>query len=94
MLNVVQAYIKSVENNMAQLREKRPDPPFEDVQFFAHTLKSSSANVGALHLSQISKELEFGCRDRSINDLDYYIDTIEIEFKKAKSALEQEIRQL
>jgi signal transduction histidine kinase/CheY-like chemotaxis protein len=94
LLNVVQAYIKSTKDSIAQLYEKLPDPPFEDVQVFAHTLKSSSANVGALHLSRISKELEFGCRDKSINNIDPYIESIEVEFKKVKSALEEELSRL
>ena len=71
------------------MHEKLPHPSFEDVQLFAHTLKSSSANVGALHLSRISKKLECGCRDKSINNLDPYIKSIEAEFKKVKSALEK-----
>jgi len=94
LLNVVQTYIQSTEDNMAQLHVKLPDASVKDVQFFAHTLKSSSANVGAMQLSRLSKELEFGCRDRSINDFDPYIKTIEAEFTKVKSALEGEINQL
>ncbi len=92
--SVVQTYIKSTEDNMAQLRVKLPDASVKDVQIFAHTLKSSSANVGALQLSRMSKELELKCRDRSINGFDPYMKSIETEFMKVKSALEREITQL
>jgi hypothetical protein len=47
-----------------------------------------------MHLSQISKELELGCREKTINDFGDYIETIEAEFKKVKSALEKEVRGL
>jgi len=94
LLNVVQTYIKSVEKNIRQLGEKFPEPSFDDVRIFAHTLKSSSANVGAMRLSQINKELEYGCKEKSISEFDSFIANIEIEFKKVKSALEKEISQL
>jgi len=92
--NVVQTYIRSVEENLRQLHEQLPEPSFDDVQIFAHTLKSSSANVGAMRLSQISKELEYGCKEKSINEFGGFIEDIETEFKKVKSALEEEIRGL
>ena len=94
LLNVVQAYIRSVEDNLGQLHKNSQDPSVGDVQVFAHTLKSSSANVGAMQLSQISKELEFGCRENTIDNLAPYIEIIEAEFKKVKSALEEEISRL
>lgn len=92
--SVVQSYIKNVEDSIAQLHEKLPDPSFEEVHIFAHTLKSSSANVGAIHLSQISKELEFGCRDKTITDFGHHLKVIKTEFKKVKQTLEKEISRI
>jgi HPt (histidine-containing phosphotransfer) domain-containing protein len=65
-----------------------------DLQAFAHSLKSSSANVGAVVLSEICKSLEMACRNNTLDDSDPYIKAIECEFVKVKSALEEEIRRL
>lgn len=38
-----------------------------DVTIVAHTLKSSSANIGAIKLSELCKQLELGCKQASIS---------------------------
>ncbi len=88
---VVKAYLASTQSNLSQLQDTLSTVAIKDVQIFAHNLKSSSANVGAMRLSQISKELECGCRDKSITNFAPYMKTIETEFTEAKSALEEEL---
>jgi len=91
---VVKAYLTSTESNLSQLQDKLPNATIKDIQAFAHSLKSSSANVGAMHLSEISKALEIGCRDNTIDNAVHYIEEIESEFIKVKSVLEKEIKGL
>ena len=68
-----------------------PSPsPTKEIKIFAHTLKSSSANIGAVHLSQLGKQLEIACKNNAFDDLDRAIESIETEFVRVKTALEKE----
>ncbi|MFB3766156.1 MAG: response regulator, partial [Methanotrichaceae archaeon] len=55
----------------------------------AHTLKSSSANIGALNLSEICKELELLGRSGILKNAKSIIESAEIEFERVKAALEE-----
>lgn len=61
---VVDAYLGSAERLGAQLREARDRGDVVAVRMVAHTLKSSSASVGALALSRQCAETEAMARDR------------------------------
>ena len=58
---------------------------------FYHSLKSSSANVGAMELSKISRVLELECKEKGIEHFDRHIEAIESVFIRARGALEKEI---
>ena len=53
----------------------------------AHTLKSSSANLGALSLSSVAKRIEFGARTESLPKPTLAVLMLENEFRRAKAAL-------
>ena len=53
----------------------------------AHTLKSSSANLGALALSSVAKRIEFGARTESLPKPSLAVLMLENEFRRAKAAL-------
>jgi HPt (histidine-containing phosphotransfer) domain-containing protein len=53
----------------------------------AHTLKSSSANLGALALSSVAKRIEFGARTESLTKPGLAVLMLENEFRRAKAAL-------
>ena len=55
----------------------------------AHTLKSSSAYIGALHLSELCKELERRARSGDPADLEQLIVRIERTFAETCSTLHQ-----
>jgi signal transduction histidine kinase/CheY-like chemotaxis protein/HPt (histidine-containing phosphotransfer) domain-containing protein len=92
--NVVKAFLTDTESRISQVGDKLLNITTKEIMAFAHSLKSSSANVGAMHLSQISKELEIKCRNNTLDNAEHYMELIEFEFSKVKSALEMEIRQL
>ncbi len=54
---VLEAYQGSLRRGLEQLGAV-PSPPAEAVAALAHTLKSSSASVGALALAQVCSEVE------------------------------------
>ena len=53
----------------------------------AHTLKSSSANLGALALSAVAKRIEFGARTEALTKPALAVLMLENEFRRAKAAL-------
>ncbi|CCK78447.1 hybrid sensor histidine kinase/response regulator [Desulfobacula toluolica] len=91
---VINTYIESTESKISDLKCNISKVTVKDLQILAHNLKSSSANMGAMRLSEISKELEMSCRNNAIENAQPCIDEIESEFIKVKSALEMEIRRL
>ena len=92
---LVKTYISSTQSNITKLREisGSGEDVLADLKFFAHTVKSSGASMGAMHLSEICRELEMACINETMNDAEDYIDSIESEFLKVKSALEKEIEE-
>ena len=54
----------------------------------AHTLKSSSANLGALALSLVAKRIELGARTDSLGKPTVAVLMLENEFRRAKAALQ------
>jgi signal transduction histidine kinase/DNA-binding response OmpR family regulator/HPt (histidine-containing phosphotransfer) domain-containing protein len=55
----------------------------------AHTLKSSSANLGAMALSAVAKRIEFGARMDQLPKPPLAVLMLENEFRRAKTALQQ-----
>ncbi len=53
----------------------------------AHTLKSSSANLGALALSAVAKRIEYAARTQSLAKPTLAVLMLENEFRRAKAAL-------
>ena len=53
----------------------------------AHTLKSSSANLGAQALSAVAKRIEHGARSNSLEKPAVAVMMLENEFRRAKAAL-------
>ncbi|MGI8551942.1 MAG: Hpt domain-containing protein, partial [Dehalococcoidia bacterium] len=54
----------------------------------AHTLKSNAANFGALHLSELCKELEAKGKAGDLEGAAEQIEQIRIEYTSARNALE------
>ncbi len=88
---VVTSYLNDAEDLIEQLRDGFSDKDHEVLHRSAHTLKTSSANVGALKLSGISMEIEKNCRDISSTETDSLIRNIESEFIQVKKALLERI---
>ncbi|HWR88967.1 MAG TPA: Hpt domain-containing protein, partial [Dissulfurispiraceae bacterium] len=58
----------------------------------AHALKSSSANVGAMRLSALFKEMEAAGRLKSLTETAHLLGRIESEYKVVRAALERELK--
>ncbi len=62
------------------------------LQIAAHSLKSSSAYVGAMHLSAMSKELEQMGRSGALEGAKEKTKRLKAEYERAMIALENEIK--
>ncbi len=88
---IISAYLSSSEPLIAELRKALVVNNLEVLQKSAHSLKSSSANVGAIELSGICKKLEMDCRSNSLEDGQDLVAAIESEFLQVKRALNEEL---
>ena len=88
---IITAYCKSSDLLVAGLREAFNMDDLTALQNSAHSLKSGSANVGALNLSELSKELEIGCRQNTLENAANLVSSIELEYIRVKDALRKEI---
>jgi HPt (histidine-containing phosphotransfer) domain-containing protein len=54
----------------------------------AHALKSSCAQLGALGLSELCRQVELACKQGSVSETGPIIDQIQVEFRRVEIALE------
>jgi CheY-like chemotaxis protein len=72
---------------LARLEAAALAPDFEELREAAHSLKSSSANLGAMALSAAAKRVELGARLRTIDRPAVAVALIASEFARARTAL-------
>jgi len=79
---VSRLFLTSLDETLVQLYE--PNLPSENIRKLAHMLKSSSANVGAEKLSQLSKQLEYAATSDSLSLIKEIIEEIKFESQRVK----------
>jgi HPt (histidine-containing phosphotransfer) domain-containing protein len=84
---VLTAFETSLTRMQGQLAAERGTPDPEVVKSVAHTLKSSSASVGALSLAQACAALERGLREGTVTDLDAEVHGLLLEAGAALRAV-------
>jgi HPt (histidine-containing phosphotransfer) domain-containing protein len=86
---VVRAFQGSLDRMVPQLVEAQARRDAAGVRHVVHTLKSSSASIGALRLSTLCAQLEAAVRGGSTDGLDAQIDALCAEVEAVRPALEQ-----
>lgn len=88
---IVGVFLSSSKDYLSAMSDSisRNDP--EGARFAAHTLKSSSANVGADGLAALCRELEAMARERNMGQANEILAKIEHEYARASAALSKEI---
>lgn len=84
---VVTTYGQSLARLLDELARARATADFEALRHVAHTLKSSSASVGALQLSGLCADIERKVRERQTADLDTQLDAMAHEGGRVLAAL-------
>ncbi len=69
---------KRAQTLLTQLRESVQERRYDAIRDLAHTLKSSSATLGAHRLATLAKELEEACRTAHVEQAEGLITLIEI----------------
>lgn len=88
---VVTTYLSGSGPLIEQLADAQIGKDTDGMSHIAHRLKSSSANVGAMRLSEFSRLLEMDCKKNSGEDAEFMVSAIASEFDAVKRALEKEI---
>jgi len=96
VMRVMKAFETSLTRMLGQLSTQlanagRSDPTV--VASVAHTLKSSSASVGALSLARTCAEIEQGVRSGTLTDLDAQVRRLVVECEDALAAVKAMLRQ-
>lgn len=86
---VVRAFQSSLDRMVPQLVEAQARGDAAGVRHVAHTLKSSSASIGALRLSTLCAQLEAAVRAGSTDGLDAQVEALRAEVEAVRPALEQ-----
>ncbi len=86
---VLATYAQSLQRLLAQLRVARRDADVQGQHHVVHTLKSSSASVGALKLSALCGDIERQLRDGLKSNLDRQLDELCAEGERVLGALRQ-----
>lgn len=96
VMRVMKAFETSLTRMLGQLSAQTGGTAPADpavVASVAHTLKSSSASVGALSLSRTCAEIEQGVRSGTVTDLDVQVRRLIAECEAAQTAVGAMLRQ-
>jgi CheY-like chemotaxis protein len=89
---IVTVFLEDAPNLLAQLERAALAPDFAALREAAHSLKSSSANLGAMALSAAAKRIELGARMETLDRPAVAVAILTEEFEKAKAALQMRLR--
>jgi HPt (histidine-containing phosphotransfer) domain-containing protein len=87
-LGLIKLFLEDAPTHIQQLEAAAAANDLPGLVSPAHTLKSSSANLGALALSAVAKRIELGARTASLQRPTVAVLMLETEFRKAQIALQ------
>lgn len=86
-------FLKHAPEKIAAIKKAAAQKDAKALQISAHSLKSSSAYVGAMRLSAMSKDLEMIGRSGAVDGTAAEkVEMMMAEYERVKAALEKEIR--
>jgi HPt (histidine-containing phosphotransfer) domain-containing protein len=85
--NLVQMFLVDAAKYIQQLEEAAAGGDLEKMIAPAHTLKSSSANLGAMAVSAAAKRIEVGAREGVLPRPAVAVAVLEAEFQRASDSL-------
>jgi CheY-like chemotaxis protein len=85
--NLIELFLDDTPMLLARLEAAALAPDFNELREAAHSLKSSSANLGAMALSAAAKRVELGARLQTLDRPAVAVALIASEFARARTAL-------
>ena len=89
---VLATYANALERSRQELLLVRQPLQHEPLRQLAHTLKSSSASVGALALSALCAQVEHNMRSQQSNDIGTLLDAMQAEMQRVAGAVQAMLR--
>ncbi len=89
---LINTYLDTAPVLLEQLHRVAHQHNSEGLRETAHKLQSSSANLGALTLASLSKELEIAARTNSIQNATVMVSRIEREYQRVSHALTEVLK--
>jgi histidine phosphotransfer protein HptB len=86
---VLRTYTQSLERMLVQWREARTAGDDNALRVIAHTLKSSSASVGALALSALCADVEARLRDQRLEGVEAQFEAVNVEAQRILASLSE-----
>jgi len=88
---IVRLYFESATQLMSAIRAGLAAADNDQIRVAAHTLKSSSANLGAHALAELCKKLELAARANAVSRDAPAWSEVEAEYERVRAALQQEV---
>jgi HPt (histidine-containing phosphotransfer) domain-containing protein len=89
---VLTTYANALERSLQELPLVREPLQHEPLRHLAHTLKSSSASVGALALSALCAQVEHHVRSQATGDIGSLLDALQAEMQRVAGAVQAMLR--
>lgn len=84
---LIHSFLDSVPPHLARLHDAAKKNDTKVLLTEAHALKGSSANVGVMVLSQLSRDLEMQCRKGTVQCPERYVEHIAVEYERVRDVL-------
>lgn len=88
---VITAYLRGSDALLPELDCALSDGDTDALGKAAHSLKSSSANVGAAQLAELSRQLEMDCKNAAVKNAAQQIEALHLEYARVRLTLEKEL---
>ena len=94
LIRLVKTYLSYAPTALAEVQVAMAKEDFTSVGRLAHSLKSSSANLGAAALSATCRQLELAANEKRMSVVRSLVQTLQSDFGDVKNALDETSRDL
>ncbi len=92
VVEIIDSYLEDAPRLLGEMSQAIEQEQAKLLRMSAHSMKSSSASVGAIKLSELCKELEYIGRGGATEGADAILSQAKAEYKRVENALRDEIQ--
>lgn len=89
IVEFARSFVRNGEKLMASLRQAVAGGDPEEIELYAHAVKGSASNIGAIPLAKVAWQLEKTAAEKNIETATEWFEKILAEFTMLKSLLQQ-----